>query len=554
MLEEEKFLVKSPNESTQLPMISVGQFITEQLLKQQQQQTIAVIDATDIHGNGIQITCGELDRKIRQQAARFLAIGLEKNDLVVMFADNSLDYLISMFALMYLGITFSPLTPASGCFEFIGQIEDSQATTLWIDGKRLPIVEKAIRERTSIRELLRFLFICDDVDESILSEMKQYPIQIIANMRELDNEILERVPYFDTSPNDYLMIIYTSGSTGLPKGAIHTQTSVLASTFIFRPQQMGIRYLMWYPFGHVSGIFATLKTLCWGQTLILEQCCQLPRMLLDVERYQATQMPIAPSQAIDLLNHDHHRQFNLQSLKVISFAGAKIPADTLEQIKSKYQVKISELYGSTEMMGSVVQPAHQVIPPGSVGVPQSNNEMKIIDIETKENLPAFQQGEICFRGPARFLGYLRNLRATDEVIDSNGWYHTGDIGYYDDNGHLYVVDRIKALIKFRYWSISPAEIELFLQQHPAIDNVCVVGVKHLTEGHIIRAYVQMKKGNQISEQELLQYTRENLGFQKQLRGGVRFVDQIRRTAIGKVDRQYYNRLNEGQILADPVID
>lgn len=554
MLEEEKFLVKSPNESTRLPMISVGQFITEQLLKQQQQQTIAVIDATDIHGNGIQITWGELDRKIRQQAARFLAIGLEKNDLVVMFADNSLDYLISMFALMYLGITFSPLTPASGCFELIGQIEDSQATTLWIDGKRLPIVEKAIRERTSIRELLRFLFICDDVDESILSEMKQYPIQIIANMRKLDNEILERVPYFDTSPNDYLMIIYTSGSTGLPKGAIHTQTSVLASTFIFRPQQMGIRYLMWYPFGHVSGIFATLKTLCWGQTLILEQCCQLPRMLLDVERYQATQMPIAPSQAIDLLNHDHHRQFNLQSLKVISFAGAKIPADTLEQIKSKYQVKISELYGSTEMMGSVVQPAHQVIPPGSVGVPQSNNEMKIIDIETKENLPAFQQGEICFRGPARFLGYLRNLRATDEVIDSNGWYHTGDIGYYDDNGHLYVVDRIKALIKFRYWSISPAEIELFLQQHPAIDNVCVVGVKHLTEGHIIRAYVQMKKGNQISEQELLQYTRENLGFQKQLRGGVRFVDQIRRTAIGKVDRQYYNRLNEGQILADPVID
>ncbi|OTF76464.1 hypothetical protein BLA29_006056 [Euroglyphus maynei] len=373
--------------------------------------------------------------------------------------------------------------------------------------------------------------------------------------KQIDNiKMLERVPYFDTSPSDPLMIIYTSGSTGLPKGAIHTQTSVLASTFIFRPNRSEIRYLMWYPFGHVSGIFATLKTLCWGKTLILERCCQLPRMLTTAERYHITQLPIAPSHAIDLANQDYHRQFNLESLKVISYAGAKISADIVDQIRSKYQVQISELYGATEMMGSVVQPFDKVIPPGSVGIPQSNNEMKIIDIETGKNLPAFKQGEICFRGPARFAGYLQNPKATAEVIDSNGWYHTGDIGYYDDDGHLYVVDRIKALIKFRHWSISPAQIELFLQQHQAIDGVCVVGVKHLTDGQLVRAYIQLKEGYRITEEELMQYTKENLGFQKQLRGGVRFVDRIQLTAIGKVDRNYYNRLNEGQILADPLIE
>ena len=172
-----------------------------------------------------------------------------------------------------------------------------------------------------------------------------------------------------------------------------------------------------------------------------------------------------------------------------------------------------ELYGSTELLHCAYNTGDDVNEPvGSVGPPSPYCEMKIIDLETGKNLPANCSGEICFRGPARFLGYLRNLRATDEVIDSNGWYHTGDIGYYDDNGHLYVVDRIKALIKFRYWSISPAEIELFLQQHSAIDSVCVVGVKHQTDGQWLRAYVVIRPGHQVTEQELIKNVQGNLEF------------------------------------------
>src|SRR5699024_9065978 len=121
---------------------------------------------------------------------------------------------------------------------------------------------------------------------------------------------------------------------------------------------------------------------------------------------------------------------------------------------------------------------------GNVGTPLPGVEMKIVDLETGRSLPAGQRGEICFRGPPRFVGYLNNEEATRATIDSDGWYHSGDVGYYDPDGALYVVDRIKEIIKYKYWSIFPAEIEDFLYRHEAVEAACVVGVRHVTDGEL----------------------------------------------------------------------
>lgn len=149
-----------------------------------------------------------------------------------------------------------------------------------------------------------------------------------------------------------------------------------------------------------------------------------------------------------------------------------------------------------------------ITPLGSVGAVCPNAEMKIVSLETGEALPSGQQGEICFRGPTRFVGYLGNPEETRATIDSDGWYHSGDVGYYDESGELFIVDRIKEIIKYQHWSVFPSEIEDFLHRHPAIESVCVIGVKHATDGALPRAYIVLNSTHsQTKPDEIIQYVK-----------------------------------------------
>ncbi|KAJ6217638.1 hypothetical protein RDWZM_008795 [Blomia tropicalis] len=155
--------------------------------------------------------------------------------------------------------------------------------------------------------------------------------------------------------------------------------------------------------------------------------------------------------------------------------------------------------------------------------------------------------KLCFRGPPRFIGYLDNLEATNDAIDSDGWYHTGDVGYYDERGHIFICDRIKELLSFRIWSVYSTEIESFINSHPAVRLACVVGVRHATDGMYVRAYVELVDNKQtVIEQEIIKYVEgkfhliskygsivaENMAFHKRLHGGVRFVEKMPRTRVG----------------------
>lgn len=454
---------------------------------------------------------------MEKRARIFLKINIEKLDLVMFFAENSVDYLISMLALIYLGVASTPLKPASAQFELKNQLEDSRSKILIVDKQRLSIVKSVMSNENygHVIKQLKLLIIIDS-SEPINEELVNHPMapKQILLMNQINSDdcdkSLEQIPYFKTTKNDPLLIVYTSGTTGQPKGAVHSHFSCLGSTMVFRMNPNSIRYLFWYPFGHVSGLFAVLKNVCYSQTIILQSSMNLMQMLSSIEKFQVTKFPIPPSHAVELARSDYDQRYNLKTLKEISFAGAKIPADILNEIKQKYHVNIFEFYGATEMMGSVIQTGND--PPGSVGVPTYHSEMKIIDLKTGQSLPAVKFGEICFRGPPRFVKYFNNEKATNETIDSQGWYHTGDVGYYDENGYLYIEDRIKELIKFQHWTVAPAEIEMFLLTNPAIESVCVVGVKHKTAGELIRVYVQFQKNNRkpLTEEEIIEFTRGKL--------------------------------------------
>jgi len=186
--------------------------------------------------------------------------------------------------------------------------------------------------------------------------------------------------------------------------------------------------------------------------------------------------------------------------------------------------------------------------PGDVGQVSPHMQMKIVDLQTGKSLPAGQAGEICFRGPSVFKGYINNEEATANAKDKDGWLHTGDVGHYNQDGHLFITDRIKEVIKYRHFSVFPTEIETCLSEHDAIAGAVVIGVKHKVDGECVRAYIELKKGKQVTEDDIHKYMKERMGEQKQIRAGVVFVDSMPRTVVGKLDRQYFKKLTKDEIL------
>lgn len=248
-----------------------------------------------------------------------------------------------------------------------------------------------------------------------------------------------------------------------------------------------------------------------------------------------------------MLTQDYPSQFDLSSLSLIVHAGSKVAPNFVKELMEKYGVICFDAYASTECMAAV---GDRKFPDwianfecGNLGTVHPNVEMKIADLtDGKTALPRREHGEICFRSEAVFVGYLNNEEATKATIDEDGWYHSGDVGYVNEAGDLFFVDRIKEMIKYQLYSIVPAEIEEFLYGQEGVEGVCVVGVPDAIDGELVRAYVQLKKGSEVTEKELIDAVAENMGKQKQLRGGVHFVPTMPRTMIGKINRQYFKNL------------
>ena len=203
--------------------------------------------------------------------------------------------------------------------------------------------------------------------------------------------------------------------------------------------------------------------------------------------------------------------------------------------------------------------------PRNLGRPAPYTQLKVIDIKTGQSLGPNIDGEICVKGEKLFSGYLNDKKATEESIDSDGWFRTGDIGHYDEENRFYITDRLKEMIKYGLQQVSPIQVEQFLLTHKSVAEVVVVGVKHKTDTQSPRAYVTKIPGVDITEEELKEYVSglrintsvvyniyfaDNMNVSDRLRAGVVFVEEIRRTTIGKVDRRYFKQLVANELIDD----
>ena len=203
----------------------------------------------------------------------------------------------------------------------------------------------------------------------------------------------------------------------------------------------------------------------------------------------------------------------------------------------------------TESMMSVINIHGDKFIPGNVGRLSPNMQLKIVDLKTGKSLGPNQDGEMYLRGPLMFKGYLNNPSETANTIDSDGWFHTGDVAHYNEDGYLFITDRIKELIKYQFYSIYPTEIEACLLEHDAISEAAVVGVRHEVDGAWPRAYIKVKQGRQVSAHDIHKYLRQNMAEWKKVRAGIVFVDQIPKTIFGKSDREYFKNLVKDEVIS-----
>jgi len=270
--------------------------------------------------------------------------------------------------------------------------------------------------------------------------------------------------------------------------------------------------------------------------IILFPKFDLIKVLEGIQKFRITHLNIVPPIALLLAKHPAVEKYDLSSLHMVGSGAAPLSKDIQDAVRDRIKVVVRQGYGMSELPGAPTS-ANVRLPvvAGSSGNLLANVEAKVLSEEGKE-LGVNELGELCFRCPNMMLGYLN--RPDENIIDSDGFLHTGDIGYVDKDGYWFIVDRLKELIKYKGFQVPPAELEALLLTHPSVLDVAVVGKPDLAAGELPIAFVALKSDEKITSTELTQWANERIKTpHKLLRGGVIFVDQIPKSPSGKILRR-----------------
>ncbi|CAG2111067.1 unnamed protein product [Medioppia subpectinata] len=520
------YIVRSPKRRYEIPDISVAAYVSRSMARLDPQHR-CFMNAID----GSHLTAEELITKCHSVANALIARGITKSDTVLTFAENSTELVIVMFAAIYLGITLYPITPIARVYE-LDQLMDTLGPLFIFTTKAKAKIIETILSKRSDRQTVRFVAVLDD------NHNVYVPFRSL--LSEGQNQILDTIPYFAVKPKkDICILLQSSGTTGAPKSVMISHTAFVAALMAFIKPDMN---------DESGGNNRTSPLVGYQMTQF--SCMSGVAVLFGYAtcavNYGVNFMGMVPAFGHKLLN-EMCDEYDLSSLKALMVTGAAFAANVAKDIMQKHKVSVVEVYGMTEYCG-LTSPDGEYIP-GCVGRPSDNTDMKVIDSKGNSLGPDLD-GELCVRGPKLFSGYLNNVLATNEAIDDHGWLRTGDIGHYDSRHRFFITDRLKELIKYGTKQVSPTELEQFLLTHEAVAEAVVVGVGHRTDTQWPRAYVRLREHKSVTEEELKRFVADSLSDSKQLRAGVVFVDDIRRTTVGKVERRYYKELVANELIDD----
>ncbi|KAK8789014.1 hypothetical protein V5799_021207 [Amblyomma americanum] len=457
-------------------------------------------------------------------------LGLQPGDLVGVRCGLILEFLVTALAVIRAGCTLLSIRGET-LREFKYQLEDSKPSLVFAEPEHCPRMLEAARGLNNFKGVVSF---------GVCEGCTSYEELLV------DGDVL-REPQLD--PREAVMVItYSGGTTGPPKGVMLTHHNFVATQIMWDAWTATLPVanarvvrpvtLDWMPPVHLSGIVTVLGNCLRGCTQVLLSSTETEDIFAAIEKYGITHIPLMPTRLMTLANSPLASKYNLTSWTSAGLGGGVLPASVIEDFKQKF--KLDHLYfgySMTELTGFMTMPTTN---PDSIGAPFPMTEIKVIDINTKEPLGPNEDGEICARGPQVMKGYINNKEATDQTIDADGWLHTGDVGHFDEEGNVCVVERVKDLIRCEDVHVVPAELEQLLLGHPSVAEALVVGLPHPQMGEAPRAFVvpaQDASADDALSQELLLHVSEQVEHAMQLHGGLEFVSDLPKSPTGQYLRR-----------------
>ena len=472
--------------------------------------------------SGRTITYGQLAGAVRLVASSLVARGFKKGDVFAIFSPNIPEYAIAFHAVSLVGGINTTASPLYTADELAFQLNDSGAKYLIT----IPMfLEKALEaaKKSKVEEV----FVFGEAEGATP----------FAALMKGDG----KVPEAGINPLEDLVVLpYSSGTTGLPKGVMLTHHNLVANIL----QTEGIETITGadvlvgiLPFFHIYGMLVIMNaSLYHGATIITMPRFDMEQFLQLIEKYKISRAHLVPPIVLGLAKHPIVDQYDLSSLKVIVSGAAPLGPELTQAAMGRLHCLIKQGYGLTE-----TSPVTHIdlddptkTKPGSVGVLIPNTEVRIVDNVAGEDLGVNARGEVWIRGPQVMKGYLNNPAATAMTIDSEGWLHTGDIGYVDEDAHFYIVDRVKELIKYKGMQVAPAELEAVLLSHPAVADAAVIPSPDEEAGEVPKGFVVLK--GEATPEAIMEFVAGKVAPHKKIRL-LEIVDQIPKSASGKILRR-----------------
>ncbi|MFF7748578.1 4-coumarate--CoA ligase family protein [Streptomyces sp. NPDC007971] len=485
----------------------------------------ALVDGTD----GTTLTYEQVDRFHRRVAAALADAGVHKGDVLALHSPNTIAFPTAFYAATRAGACVTTVHPLATPEEFAKQLADSAAR--WIITAS-PLLQSA-RRAAEIAGGVREIFVCDSAP----------------GHRSLIDMLASAAPEprigFDPA-EDIAALPYSSGTTGVPKGVMLTHRQIATNLAQLEPPVPtgpGDRILAVLPFFHIYGLTALMNApLRKGATVVVLPRFDLETFLAAIENHRITGLYVAPPIVLALAKHPAVARYDLSSLKYVISAAAPLDAALAAACSERLGLPpIGQAYGMTELSpGTHVVPldALHEAPAGTVGRLVAGTEMRIVSLDDPgKDLGTGEDGEILIRGPQVMKGYLGRPDATAAMIDPEGWLHTGDVGHVDADGWLFVVDRVKELIKYKGFQVAPAELEALLLTHPDITDAAVIGAFNEDGNEVPHAFVVRRPtADGPSENEIMLYVAERVAPYKRIRR-ITFIDTVPRATSGKILRR-----------------
>lgn len=511
-------IFRSPHAAISIPEVTLTDHVFKETANRGSKP--ALIEAE----TGRTITYEQLVPTIRRLSAGFAHHGVRKGETFAIYCPNLPEYVLAFHAVLSLGAVVTMVPPLLTDSEISAQLRGSHARYV-LTIPQLVDRAHAVASASEVEKIF------------VLGEAKNaVPFASLLT-------ISDTPPQNPISPKDDLAALpYSSGTTGFPKPVMLTHynlVAMLCQMSVVEPFTADDVLVCVVPMYHLYGLHIVANlALKVGATVVTMPRYDEKSFLSTLEKYRVTIAPLVPPIVLTLSRSAEVDNYDLSSLRLIHCGAASLVDDVARACSERLHCEVRYGYGLTEVSPLSHTSAPGVVPhkPGSVGFCLPNTECRIVDPVSETELGSNEQGEIWIRGPQVMKGYLGDPEATSEML-TGGWLRSGDIGYVDDDGQLFVVDRLKELIKFKGRQVAPAELEAILLTHPTVADVAVVSAPDEEAGEIPKAFVVLKRDvEKPSARELMDFVATRVAPHKRVRQ-VEFISEIPKSPAGKILRR-----------------